>query len=59
MKSKLLCRVKEVRARTNCNMEEAERIVIKADLLERTEQAVTFNQLKIVVRDLILELNQR
>jgi len=51
-----IIRVKEVCARTGCSLDEAKRIVTRLDLIDDTESSVTVEELRGVVKRLIIEV---
>jgi len=51
-----MVRVKEVHARTGCSLDEAKRIVTKLDLIDDAETSVTVEELRDVVKRLIIEV---
>jgi len=49
-------KVKEIQARTGCSMSEAKRIAIKLDLIERAERATDIETLRVILKELIIEV---
>ena len=49
-------RVKEIQHATGCSLGEAKRIATKLDLIERVEKATRIEELRDIVKQLIIEV---